>query len=60
MWVKLPVCLLDSGMAGVTEIAANAIEGNRESKSASETAQERLDEARCDIAKIIRKKRKRK
>ena len=46
--------LLDSGMAGVTEIAANAIEGS--SKSASETAQDRLDAARKDIANIIRKK----
>ena len=48
--------LLDTGMAGVTEIAANAIEGTTDGKSASETAQERLDAARRDIAKIIRKK----
>ena len=46
--------LLDSGMAGVTEIAANAIEGSN--KSAAETAQDRLDAARKDIANIIRKK----
>ena len=47
--------LLDRSMAGITEIAANAIEGGKNNKSASETAQERLDNARRDIANIIRR-----
>ena len=33
--------LLDRGMSGITEIAANAIEGSKD-KSATETAQDRL------------------
>ena len=34
--------LLDRGMTGITEIAANAIEGTKDNKSTTETAQERL------------------
>ena len=47
--------ILDKSVAGITEIAANAIEGGN-NKSAAETAQERLDSARRDIANIIRRK----
>ena len=47
--------ILDSGVEGITEIAANAIDpGNN--KSVSETAQLRLDQARQDIANIMRHK----
>ena len=51
------VGLLDSGVDGLAELAANAIDpGNNQ--SVSETAQLRLDQTREDIANIIRKKRK--
>lgn len=47
--------ILDSGVDGIAEIAANAIDpGNNQ--SVAETAQLRLDQARQDIANIIRKK----
>ena len=49
--------ILDSGVDGIAEIAANAIDpGNNQ--SVAETAQLRLDQARQDIANIIRKKQK--
>ena len=48
--------ILDKSVAGITEIAANAIEGGNNNRSAAETAQQRLDSARRDIANIIRRK----
>ena len=47
--------ILDSGVDGIAEIAANVIDpGNNQ--SVSETAQLRLDQAREEIANIIRKR----
>ena len=47
--------ILDKSVQGLTEVVSNAIEGGTDKKSAGETAQIRLDQARKDIARIIRK-----
>merc|ERR1711874_219943 len=45
--------ILDKSVQGLTEVVSNAIEGDANKKSAGQTAQIRLDQARKDIARII-------